>query len=102
MDNVIPINRAVISAMTRVLDAMKECKWRGPSKMNAILIDRKGFMKTMDVPYPPKPYIQIAEMPPIRMTFLEANARLIPQDGSRLVDFAFYQIVGGVCEYREI
>lgn len=97
-DNIIPINRGVIEALTKLLGALKDVPWKGPKSFNAILIDRKDFMKTMAVPNPPPPVIEIAVRSRMEFRMVAGPIELAQNDRVR---FDFWRRIGDTLEYRE-
>ena len=49
-------------------------RWNPPSHVEALLIDNKGFTKTFAVPFPPMPYMKMAEMGRMRTRVLADNS----------------------------
>lgn len=97
-DNIIPINRGLVTAMRRLLDALKDMPWQGPKTFNAILIDRKDFMKMMSLPNPPPPVVDIAVRE--RLDIIISSQALDAASINR-VRFDFYRRIGDTLEYRE-
>jgi hypothetical protein len=103
-NNVIPINRAMVDTLKRLIAAVGDRVWVGPSHFNAIMVDRKGFVQSFKVPNPPPPLWVVSVMPSIFQStrsymFTDLSAETVRCE---CAEFTFYRQVGDVLEYREL
>jgi len=96
---VIPINIAMIRSLKALLKALKDRPWDGPTVFNAILIDRKDFMKMVKIPNPPNPIYRVPVMPKMDIVITSED---LSKPAVHIVKFMFYRKVGDTLEYREM
>jgi len=98
-NKIIPINRAFIRSLERVLKDFKEC-CTGDETYNAIFIDNKGFIKQGTVKGV-QPVVEFAVRLPIEYTFTVGEAQIPSHPICSKVPFYFYRQIGETLEYRE-
>jgi hypothetical protein len=100
-DNIIPINKPMIDALNRMLDLLDKNQWKGPESFNAILVDRKNFMRMLQIKNPAPPSIRIPVLAKLPKLSILLGTTVPTESVYEEVEFYFYRRIGETIEYRE-